>query len=707
MTLLRRSLLALFVTTTLAACDTDSEATVPFKPEPLQPDNPIVEDYEVGDSLIKATRESLVITTLEGQEKLASVESFKGITYAQPTRFDHSQPLDLAETVDATKFGAACPQLKATTQPQLEDCLNLNIWRPANTVQGDDLPVYVFIHGGDFEYGAGSEPLIHGDMVVAQSDDEGEPVLVLTFNYRLGLLGTRLVKSETEDGNYGLGDQKTVLEWVQNNIESFGGNPDNVTVMGQGAGAMSIGMLQHQMSTDALGSNYFKQAIMQSNPMGFEYASYNARKARFDDLKLGNLTAEDDLSVVMDKQREILNPLTKIENWVLRNLAGVLALIPGEGDSDEVSSDLDVSDIISYLLGKASYITNADNTGMAEFMPFSPYLACSDLSILNSCKDGAESPQPVTTDFVVPTVVGSNKKDSNTFAMAPSLTFLIPTILNLVLESEPELADNETPEAWAKAMANVFADDALRTKLEAELNQLAATPERLEAIANEENSGLSLSAYEAVTQLFFGLGNLESNSEMLRLTDYYRNDETDFGGAIANMGQFRTVLNDMLFTGPAHQKVGDSSQQATMYRFDYSPWTNVWTYNTKGQERAMDVGDLLKTISCISGACNGSELPFVFNKGYKLDGTESFPGSKDKALMNKMSRIWFSNDLFLNYQYSTASDEVLVIDADGNIDMHSDWDMNHNPGLDPQLRNGRLHGLGDLDLLLHYMDSNL
>lgn len=74
--------------------------------------------------------------------------------------------------------------------------------------------------------------------------------------------------------------------------------------------------------------------------------------------------------------------------------------------------------------------------------------------------------------------------------------------------------------------------------------------------------------------------------------------------------------------------------------------------------------------------------------------------------MNKMSRMWFSQELFDGYRYEQASDDALVIDSDGNMLMQSDWDLNHNPGIDPQLRNGRLHGLNDLELLLHYMDSN-
>lgn len=241
----------------------------------------------------------------------------------------------------------------------------------------------------------------------------------------------------------------------------------------------------------------------------------------------------------MDKQREILSPLTKIENWVLRNLTGVLALLPDEGETEEVTSDIDLGDVTDYLMSKLSYITNTDNTPMAEFMPFAPYLECYK-TFLGQCTSGA--PQPVSTDFVVPTVIGSNKKDSNTFAMTPSLTFLIPTVLNLVLETEPELADSNDPEAWAMAMAKVFADDAMRGKLESEVNGLLASPEKLEAIASEDNAGLSLSAYEAVNQLLFGLSNLKTNSELLGLTDYYRNDETDLAVLSPTWGSLEPSL---------------------------------------------------------------------------------------------------------------------------------------------------------------------
>ncbi|MFA0071895.1 carboxylesterase family protein, partial [Vibrio breoganii] len=114
---------------------------------------------------ITALRESVVVDRVDGQQILTDIDVFKGISFANADRFEHSQLHSLEGSIDATEFGSACPQLKKTAQPQSEACLNLNLWRPANTQAGDDLPVYVYIHGGDFEYGSGSEALAHGDTV--------------------------------------------------------------------------------------------------------------------------------------------------------------------------------------------------------------------------------------------------------------------------------------------------------------------------------------------------------------------------------------------------------------------------------------------------------------------------------------------------------------------------------------------------------------
>ena len=125
MTLLNRSTLAITITLALAACSDDSgKPSVPNSPKPLQPLPPEQIALEIGDATIQATKESLVITPLAADEKLAAVEAFKGIQFAQADRFQHSIAIPLEGDIDATQFGDACPQLKTTAQTQSEDCLN-------------------------------------------------------------------------------------------------------------------------------------------------------------------------------------------------------------------------------------------------------------------------------------------------------------------------------------------------------------------------------------------------------------------------------------------------------------------------------------------------------------------------------------------------------------------------------------------------------
>lgn len=723
MQITKRSILAISIAALLSACGSDDSGNsgAPVKPEPLKPQPAQTVDVVIGNANVKAMKESLVITTAEGKEKLGSVESFKGITFAEAARFDHSNTVDFSGDIDATQFGDACPQIKATTQAQSEDCLNLNIWRPVGTVQGEDLPVYVFIHGGDFEYGSGANPMIHGDKVVAQGADEGNPFIAVTFNYRLGLLGTRWVKGANVNGNYGLGDQETLLKWVQDNIQDFGGNAANVTLMGQGSGAMSIELLQQKVAMGELEASTFHRAIMQSVPYGFEYPSYNARKARYDNLDLGNLPTSGTEEELKESLKEILNvqkekihsPIATIESWLLTNMGGVLQQICSAPDLsdpikviclglgissdnnvgiEEIHTDIETEDLINYLLDKKDYILNAGKTPNSVFMPFAPYLECAKTSIFGSCNTDKE--QPALSKFQVPTVLGANAEESNTTAMLPSLTFLVP----MILKNLPESIDLESPEETLTGMLSLFADASNKQQLEDTINSTL-----IEIAEAGEEPTLDLTAYGTVTQLFLGLSNIEQNSQLLGLTDFYANNEGDIGGAIANMKQFKAMINDLFFTGPARLKASNSNyNDTTFYYFDHSPSFNIWTYNT-GQNGETNYFDLLKSISCISGACNGSELPFVFNKAVKMDGTEVHPSSSDKQLMNEMSRLWFSDELFNNYQYNASTDSVLVIDQDGQIKTQEDWDMLNNEAIDPKLRNGRLQGLENMGLIGHYL----
>jgi para-nitrobenzyl esterase len=190
------------------------------------------------------------------------ISAFMGIRYATARRWQNPTLLGWTPQ-QATAPGSICPQ-GGTRPNQAEDCLFLNVWRPANTSL-TKLPVMVFIHGGAFVIGSGSSGLYDGAYLAADS------VVVVTLNYRLGALGflaTNAVDGPAINGNFGLLDQRTALQWVQNNIAAFGGDPTQVTIFGESAGAMSVGFHLFAMPTS---KTLFRAAIMESNPMAFPY----------------------------------------------------------------------------------------------------------------------------------------------------------------------------------------------------------------------------------------------------------------------------------------------------------------------------------------------------------------------------------------------------------------------------------------------------
>lgn len=177
------------------------------------------------------------------------VMAFKGIPYAAPPTGGLRwrapvPPRRWTTTRDAVDFGPQCPQLSRTPVPPLmsEDCLTLNVWTPARAA-GDRLPVIVWLHGGGFQFGSGSAPETDGAALARRG------VVLVTLNYRLGALGflahpaLSRESSRKVSGNYGLLDQILALQWVRDNISGFGGDPRNVTLMGESAGAWSAGIL--------------------------------------------------------------------------------------------------------------------------------------------------------------------------------------------------------------------------------------------------------------------------------------------------------------------------------------------------------------------------------------------------------------------------------------------------------------------------------
>jgi para-nitrobenzyl esterase len=159
--------------------------------------------------------------------------------------------------VDATTRGSACPQFDVHNNLYYgnEDCLNLSVYSPLTT-SSEPLPVMVWLFGGGFAVGDGTEfGLYDGTYLAAKQN-----VIVVTPNYRVGALGF-LSSDHLDHTNFGLLDQRAALQWVQANIEGFGGDPSKVTIFGQSAGAMSV--CSHY-SNGAASEGLFHAAIMES-----------------------------------------------------------------------------------------------------------------------------------------------------------------------------------------------------------------------------------------------------------------------------------------------------------------------------------------------------------------------------------------------------------------------------------------------------------
>ncbi|MCB9597053.1 MAG: carboxylesterase family protein [Sandaracinaceae bacterium] len=196
---------------------------------------------------------------------------FRGIPYAAPPvgslRFRPPEaPAPFDGTFDASAFGPTCVQRQSGRLSGEEDCLTVNLWAPRAP---GPRPVMVFIHGGGFTGGSGSAPSLEASALARAGD-----VVVVTFNYRLGAFGfltTEALAAESTDGsigNYGLMDQIALLGWIARNVGAFGGDPGEVTIFGESAGAVSVCAHLGSPRSDGL----YHRAIIQSGGgcAGFE-----------------------------------------------------------------------------------------------------------------------------------------------------------------------------------------------------------------------------------------------------------------------------------------------------------------------------------------------------------------------------------------------------------------------------------------------------
>ncbi|WP_084421457.1 carboxylesterase/lipase family protein [Henriciella litoralis] len=253
------------------------------------------------------------------------INVFRGIPYAAPPVGDlrwapPAAPAAWDGVRDATAFGPSCiqPPVPPTSvyndppETSSEDCLSLNVWAPADA---EDAPVIVWIHGGSLRIGGAAQPVYDGTAYA----DRG--VVFVSINYRLGVLGWLAhpgLMAESEEGlsgNYGLMDQIAALEWVEDNIEAFGGDPSNVTVMGESAGALSVSYLLTSPPAEGL----FDKAIIEStNTRNFAelgHAAYDLPAAEAEGADLFDKLGFDTLEAAREADAQYLINRTTLAGY--------------------------------------------------------------------------------------------------------------------------------------------------------------------------------------------------------------------------------------------------------------------------------------------------------------------------------------------------------------------------------------------------------
>lgn len=395
-----------------------------------------------------------------GQVEDSGVTAFKGIPYAKPPvgdlRWKAPQAPDPSdETFDAKEFGKTAVQYSWHSEPAGEnpagigeDCLTLNVW--TKDVETKDKAVMVYIHGGGFGWGGTADPLYNGETIVEQHDD----VVVVSMNYRLGMFG-EIDFSKVEGGenfpdskNLSLMDQIQGLRWVQENIENFGGDPDNVTIFGESAGGAYVSLLACSEPAQGL----FNRAIAESGCVNLTYD-----QAEFDECGTADVLMEltgaknmDDLMAIPEDELIDVYINEELDDWgtVLNELYNmpfrgdnIVAADPYKAIADGVGKDVDL------MIG-----TNAD-----EWRYWINEMDVVDMSELD--EEGIEANKEAFADFIAETKAAAYDAASEEEKANLDKFYQLPQVKDLdEVWQNTELANEVSFRMGSVEMASLHAD---------------------------------------------------------------------------------------------------------------------------------------------------------------------------------------------------------------------------------------------------------
>jgi para-nitrobenzyl esterase len=358
-------------------------------------------------SAVQAAIDDLIVQTESGKVEGALVDGFdviswKGIPYAAPPTGDRrwKKPEDAASwegVREASEYGSRCLQRSGS-----EDCLYLNVWSPVDDSPGNSgglLPVFFYVHGGSNTGGSGEASWY----TVAHHYN----AVVVSINYRVGAMGwfshPALKTGDLVDdsGNYGLLDQVKALQWVQDNIEQFGGDPDNVTIAGASAGAQNVSYLMHTH----LAANLFHKAIMESNYPGIRPVSAATKSSK---QVLYNLLDGDGSANTVAKAKDLADSMSddEIRDYFYSKSGAEIRASYNNSYWGSINwGDFDRDDIVSGNSGMPSpVVQRADNRPEFVYTIGDGYVLPNDIDFADF-SEGHVFPKPI--------VVGTTLNENN------------------------------------------------------------------------------------------------------------------------------------------------------------------------------------------------------------------------------------------------------------------------------------------------------